>query len=47
MVEVLQQFEDGSTRVSGYRVYAEDGSSSVLHATLVEAETDFLRRTWR
>jgi hypothetical protein len=47
MVEVSQQFEDGSTRVTGYRVCARDGGSSVLHATLGEAETDFLRRTWR
>jgi hypothetical protein len=47
MVEVSQQLGDGTTLVSGYRVYADDGDSSVLHATLDDAETDFLRRTWR
>ena len=47
MVEVSQQLGDGTTLVAGYRVYADDGDSGVLHATLDEAETDFLRRTWR
>jgi hypothetical protein len=47
MVEVSQKLGDGTTWVAGYRVYAEDGKSSALHATLDEAETDFLRRTWR
>ena len=46
MVEVSHRLGDGTTWVAGYRVYAEDGKSSVLHATLDEAETDFLRRTW-
>lgn len=46
MAEVSQQLGDGTTLVAGYRVYADDGDSSVLYATLDEAETDFLRRTW-
>ena len=47
MAEVLQQLKDGTNRVAGYSVYREDGESRVLHPTLEEAETDFLRRTWR
>jgi hypothetical protein len=47
MVEVSQQLGDGTTWIAGYRVYAEDGKSSVLHKTLEAAETDYLRRTWR
>jgi hypothetical protein len=46
MAEVLQQLGDGTTRIAGYRVYDEDGES-VLHTSRDEAETDFLRRTWR
>ena len=47
MAEVVQQLGDGTTRVAGYRVYAQDGESSVLHPSREAAETDFLRRTWR
>ena len=46
LVEVIQDLEDGGKRVAGYYVYGDDGAS-VLHASLAEAETDFLRRTWR
>jgi len=47
MAEVLQQLGDGTTKVAGYRVYAGNDESSVLHASREAAETDFLRRTWR
>jgi len=47
MAEVLKPQSDGSKRVAGYCVYDDGGASRVLHQTLEDAETDFLRRTWR
>ena len=46
IVEVWQQVDGRPREIAGYYVYGGRGDSSVLHPTLVAAETEFLRRTW-